>query len=215
MKKFNCDTLAWDKMKGLIPVIIQHVKTGTVLMLGYMTQETLQKTIETGYATFYSRSKNRPWTKGETSGHKLMVSEIISDCDNDALLILAEPQGPTCHTGLESCFGNELRSELSFISQLCDLIADRNQNRPANSYVTQLLNSGMGRMAQKVGEEGVEVALAAVDKDSQVALCEEAADLVFHLLVLLEAKKLSFFDVLKILKRRHSPSKDMEVKFSE
>jgi phosphoribosyl-AMP cyclohydrolase / phosphoribosyl-ATP pyrophosphohydrolase len=202
MKKFNLNKLAWDKMKGLIPVIIQHVKTGAILMLGYMTQETLQTTIETRYVTFYSRSKNRPWQKGETSGHKLIVSEIISDCDQDALLILVEPQGPTCHTGLESCFGDESRSELNFISNLCELIADRNKKRPPGSYVTQLLDSGIKRIAQKVGEEGVEVALAAVDESDEVELCEEMADLIFHMLVLLEARQLSFFDVLKVLKSR-------------
>jgi phosphoribosyl-AMP cyclohydrolase / phosphoribosyl-ATP pyrophosphohydrolase len=199
MKAFDFSTLAWEKMAGLIPAIIQNAKTGTVLMLGYMTRETLQTTIETKYVTFFSRSKKRSWMKGETSGHQLVVSEIVPDCDGDALLIFVEPQGPTCHNGSESCFGDNVRSELNIIPMLCALIADRHQKRPSKSYVTELFNSGVKRIAQKVGEEGVEVALAAVTDEK---LCEEMTDLLFHMLVLLEAKQLSFWEVTKVLRER-------------
>lgn len=199
MKTSDFSTLAWKKMDGLIPAIIQHAKTGAVLMLGYMTSETLQTTIETKRVTFYSRSKNRSWVKGEVSGHQLVVSEILSDCDGDALLIFVEPQGPTCHNGSESCFGDDVRSELNIIPMLCALIADRHQKRPSGSYVAELFNSGVKRIAQKVGEEGVEVALAAVSDEE---LCEEMADLLFHMLVLLEAKQLSFFEVVRVLRER-------------
>lgn len=194
--------LAWDKMHGLIPAIIQNAQTGAVLMLGYMSEETLQITIDTGRVTFYSRSKNRPWIKGETSGHYLNVSHITADCDGDSLLIFAEPAGPTCHKGSESCFGDVFQSDLAFIAQLNRLIASRNKQRPANSYVANLFEAGVKRMAQKVGEEAVEVALAAVAEDKKGEFCEESADLFFHWLVLLESKQMNIFNVIEVLKKR-------------
>lgn len=202
----NIEKLAWKKMNGLIPTIIQHANTGVVLMLGYMTLETLKQTIETKQVTFYSRSKNRPWVKGETSGNVLVLSEITSDCDGDALLILADPKGSTCHTGSQSCFGDACQTMFGFIEQLTTLIADRNTKRPPNSYTTSLFDAGIKRIAQKVSEEGVEVALAAIKESYPNELCQESADLFFHWLVLLEAKNFNIFDVLKTLRKRYKKS---------
>ncbi len=199
--KFNIQDLAWDKMRDLIPAVVQDAKTQSVLMLAYMNQEALQETIKTKWVTFYSRSKNKLWTKGETSGNKLALVDIKTDCDKDTLLIHANPVGPVCHTGVTTCFGEIDQSDLSFIHDLEATIQEREQLRPDGSYTTSLFNAGISRMAQKVGEEGVEVALAAVEK-SNIKLCEEVADLFFHVLVLLRAKNLSFGNVIKVLKER-------------
>lgn len=195
--------LDFDKGQGLIPVIVQDADSLRVLMLGYMNEEAFKVTQETNFVTFFSRSKNRLWKKGETSGNVLHVKEIKTDCDTDALLILARPEGPTCHTGSISCFMSDGAKETPSLSTLADLvqvIKNRKDAPTKESYTASLFKAGMPRMAQKVGEEGVEVALASVtDKES---LPSEAADLLYHLLVLLEASDLSLDDVLSILAKR-------------
>ena len=194
--------LDWEKTDGLMPVIVQHAVSGEVLMLGYMNPEALDKTIESGKVTFFSRTKQRLWTKGETSGNFLNVVNITPDCDNDTLLVLANPIGPTCHKGTSSCFGDTAHQWL-FLYQLEQLLAERKSADPETSYTAKLYASGTKRIAQKVGEEGVETALAAVAQDTQ-ALSNEAADLLFHLLVLLHARGLALADVEHVLSmRRH------------
>lgn len=202
MTELDAKNLAWDKMQGLIPAIVQDEKTGSVLMLAYMNQEALAQTLKTKELTFFSRSKNALWIKGETSGNKLKLVSISKDCDQDALLIQAKPLGPTCHTGAVTCFGTPKDHSLSFINSLEAIIASRKNADPNTSYTAKLLASGLNRIAQKVGEEGVEVALAAV-VESEQKLCEELADLLFHVLVLLQAKKLRLQDVIKVLQARH------------
>jgi phosphoribosyl-AMP cyclohydrolase / phosphoribosyl-ATP pyrophosphohydrolase len=197
--------LDWDKTNGLIPAVIQDAGSGAVLMLGYMNAEALAATQASGRVTFWSRSKGRLWTKGETSGHFLLVKDIAADCDRDSLLILAEPTGPVCHLGTASCWGDARRSraeQLAFLSQLESIVASRISERPPGSYTTALLDQGMGRIAQKIGEEGVELALAAVTQSEQQIL-GEAADLLFHMLVLLKAKGLSLSQVTNTLESRH------------
>lgn len=197
----NIENLAWDKMQGLLPAIVQDAKTQAVLMLGYMNQAALQKTLTTKWVTFYSRSRNALWVKGETSGNKLELVTIVSDCDNDTLLITANPIGATCHTGTTTCFGEPKLCDGDFIQTLEKTIQERYELRPEGSYTTQLFSAGISRIAQKIGEEGVEVALAAIEK-SNTELCGEIADLLFHVLVLLRAKNLNFADVLGVLKAR-------------
>ena len=201
MKANLIENLDWDKMQGLIPAIVQDADSGAVLMLAYMDQEALRKTLETQYVTFFSRSKNNLWVKGESSGYKLVLMEVIADCDADALLVLARPQGPTCHTGDITCFGDAPKTDSEFLHALEALIAERDEQRPEGSYAAELFNVGVKRIAQKVGEESIEVALAAV-QGSEEETCEEAADLLFHLLVLLHARKLSLTDVIKVLRGR-------------
>jgi phosphoribosyl-AMP cyclohydrolase / phosphoribosyl-ATP pyrophosphohydrolase len=195
--------LDWAKGDGLLPVIVQHWLTGEVLMLGYMSAEALVATQESGHVTFFSRSKQRLWTKGETSGHVLVLKSVRMDCDADTLLVLAEPYGPTCHNGTSSCFGDEVQPPLGFLAELDALIAQRYAERPAGSYTTKLFEGGIRRMAQKVGEEGVETALAAVAQDDD-ALLGEAADLVYHLAVALRARGLGLSDVAGVLSQRHA-----------
>jgi phosphoribosyl-ATP pyrophosphohydrolase/phosphoribosyl-AMP cyclohydrolase len=187
---------------GLVPAIVQHWLTGEVLMLGYMDADALAATRASGCVTFYSRSKRRLWTKGETSGNVLRLKALHVDCDADALLVLAEPAGPTCHRGTRSCFGDAVRPPGGFLAELDALVARRARERPAGSYTTQLLESGVRRMAQKVGEEGVETALAAVAQDD-AALLGEAADLVYHLIVLLRSRGLGWDQVARVLAERH------------
>jgi len=182
----NQDTLDWDKTGGLLPAIVQDADNLRVLMLGYMNRDALEKTRATGKVTFFSRSKQRLWTKGEESGNILELVDIQIDCDNDTLLILARPHGPTCHLLRPSCFPD---APASIIAELSQLIETRERERPDGSYTTQLFNGPLRRIAQKVGEEGVETALAAVAEDDD-ALLGEAADLVYHLLVLLRARGL-------------------------
>lgn len=192
----------WKKMDGLIPVVVQNAFTQQVLMLGYMNQEALAQTLETRRVTFFSRSKNRLWTKGETSGHYLNVVRAEADCDNDSLLVNAIPDGPTCHRETASCFGQETSPGLGFLGELSQVIAQRHATLPEGSYTTALFKEGIDRMAQKVGEEGVEVVIAAKNED-QEKLIGEAADLVFHLMVLLKARSLSLFEVAQSLRDRH------------
>ena len=194
------DELAWDKQNGLLPAIVQDATTLRVLMLGYMDREALRLTLSTRKATFYSRSRARLWTKGETSGHTLEVVSVAADCDHDTLLVSARPHGPTCHLGTSSCFADHAPSSMT--GELDELVAARDRDRPAASYTTKLLDAGIARIAQKVGEEGVEVALAAVTQDD-AALLGEAADVIYHLTVLLRARGLSLRDVDKELERRH------------
>ena len=196
----DLSSIDWKKVDGLVPVIVQDVRSLRVLMLGYVNAEALQKTIETGLVTFFSRTKQRLWQKGETSGHVLRVREIKLDCDKDTLLILAEPQGATCHLGTQTCFGAEETPSLSVLADLAATIRQRRETPEPNSYTAQLFTEGITRIAQKVGEEGVETALAAATHAPNLA--SEAADLLYHLLVLLEASDLSLQDVLKILHKR-------------
>ena len=182
----------------LTPAVIQHAKTGRVLMLGYMSPESLRLTRETGKVTFFSRSRKKLWMKGETSGNFLRVRSIEGDCDEDALLIQAIPDGPTCHTGKSSCF------DAGFSLDALDaLLADRFRKKPKGSYVASLIRSGIDRMAQKVGEEAVETVIAA-ERSGKERLEEESADLLFHLMVLLRAKKSSLARVVEVLRRRNS-----------
>ena len=204
MNTFDPDTLDWAKGGGLLPAIVQHRFSGTVLMLGYMDRAALAQTLQSGKVTFYSRSRQRLWTKGESSGHFLLLDSLHADCDNDTILVLAAPQGPTCHRGTASCFGDAAVAELGFLAALDALVAQRERERPAGSYTTKLFDAGTRRIAQKVGEEGVETALAAVAQDA-AALTGEAADLVFHLLVLLRARGLDLAAVIAELHARHAP----------
>ena len=200
---FDPDQLAWDKGNGLLPAVVQHAVDGRVLMLGYMSRAALAQTLAGGKVTFYSRSRQRLWTKGETSGHVLNLVSIHADCDADSLLLLADPVGPTCHRGTDSCFGDTAAPALAFLGRLDALVAARERERPAGSYTTRLFEGGVRRIAQKVGEEGVETALAAVAQDD-AALLGEAADLVYHLIVLLRARGLGLADVVRVLDDRHA-----------
>ena len=202
MNDSDIQDIDFDKGGGLVPAIVQHFASGEVLMLGYMNAEALAVTRTSGLVTFWSRSKRRLWKKGETSGHVLEVKSIRADCDRDALLIEAAPRGPTCHLGSASCFGEGARPSLAFFAELDALVERRHAERPAGSYTTGLFDAGTRRIAQKVGEEGVEAALAAVVQDD-TALLGEAADLVYHLMVLLRARGLSLADVDATLARRH------------
>lgn len=193
--------LNWDKGNGLIPVIVQDSVTLQVLMLGYMNQEALELTCEEGKVTFFSRIKNRLWTKGESSGHYLTVVTISPDCDRDTLLISAIPTGNTCHLERVSCFGECSVSPLSVLTKLENIIEQRYKEKPEASYASHLFNAGMQRIAQKLGEEGVEVALAAVCGDNQ-SLINEAADLLFHLLVLLTQRRINFLEIVSELDNR-------------
>ncbi len=194
----NIESLAWEKQSGLLPAIVQDADSRRVLMLGYMSREALVKTIESGQVTFYSRSKQRLWTKGESSGHVLTLVGLEVDCDNDTLLVQARPQGPTCHLGTVSCFPN---APGDVLGDLDALIAKRAVDLPAGSYTTKLFESGIKRIAQKVGEEGLETALAAVVEDDD-ALLGEAADLLYHLIVLLRARGLDLNEVKRTLAMR-------------
>lgn len=193
--------LDWEKTDGLLPVIVQHAVSGEVLMLGYMNQDALAQTEQTGKVTFWSRTKQRLWTKGESSGHFLNVASITPDCDNDTLLVLANPIGPTCHKGTSSCFG-DAHHQWHFLYQLETLLAERKTADPASSYTAKLYASGTKRIAQKVGEEGVETALAATVHDKH-ELTNEASDLMYHLLVLLQDQELDLGTVIDNLKARH------------
>ena len=194
--------LAWDKMEGLIPAIVQNAVTGKVLMQGYVNEDALNKTFDTGYVTFFSRSKQRLWTKGETSGHTLNLVSMSADCDKDSILVLANPIGPTCHTGTESCWFDSEVPDLPFIGDLETVLASRKDADPDSSYTAKLYAKGIKRIAQKVGEEGVETALAATVHDKE-ELKNEAADLIYHLTVLLQASDLSLSDVVGVLRERH------------
>ena len=187
---------------GLAPAVIQDFKTQKVLMLGFMNEEALQKTMSGGKVTFYSRSKKRLWTKGEESGHFLMVKQVLADCDNDTLLIKAEPLGPVCHTGADTCWDERNHSE-DFLFYLEDIIKLRKTADDPKSYVRQLFQKGINKIAQKVGEEAVEMVIEAKDSNDELFL-NESADLLFHYLVLLNAKGQNLEAVIDILKQRHS-----------
>ena len=199
--------LAWEKMDGLIPAVVQDPASGRVLMLGYMNREALQATLVSGLVTFFSRSKERLWQKGETSGNVLKLRSIWCDCDEDSLIVLADPQGPTCHTGTSSCFGDELPGGPGWLADLSAIVHDRATSGTEASYTRRLLEEGLARVAQKVGEEGLEVALAAVTRGSD-GTSEEVADLLYHLAVLMEALGFSWEEVIAKLKARHSLSQN-------
>jgi len=194
--------LDFDKCGGLVPAIVQDFKTAKVLMLGFMNAEALKKTQETGKVTFFSRTKNRLWTKGEESGNFLEVVSIADDCDHDTLLIKANPVGPVCHTGSDTCFDEKNEEDILFLKYLQDFIARRYREMPEKSYTTSLFQSGTGRMAQKVGEEAVETVIEAMSGNDE-RLLYEASDLLYHLIVLLTSKGYGIEDLARELKKRH------------
>lgn len=201
----NITELAWQKMDGLLPAMVQDSESGRLLMQGYMNQEALTQTLASGKVTFFSRSKQRLWMKGESSGHELLLTSVTGDCDADALLVQARPQGPACHLGTETCWLPATQPVASELIELERTIAARKADlaagNPGSSYTAKLLNDGIRRCAQKVGEEGVEVALAAVVQNDE-ALLNESADLLYHLLVVLQARDLSLADVVQVLRER-------------
>lgn len=200
--QFDASMLDWAKVDGLMPAIVQDVHTGEVLMQGFINQEALTATLESGHVTFFSRTKGRLWTKGETSGHFLTLKAISTDCDNDCLLLAVEPIGPTCHNGTRTCFDGHPHPPLAFLAELEQLLAGRKSADPESSYTARLYAKGTKRIAQKVGEEGVEVALAAMAKDRN-ELINESADLLYHLTVLLQNEGLTLGEVVQCLKERH------------
>lgn len=206
MQTADIESLDFGKGDGLLPAIIQHASTGAVLMLGYMNKEALRETFSRGHVVFFSRSKQRLWEKGETSGHVLEVESVRTDCDRDTLLITARPRGPVCHVGTRTCFGDDrvtAAESLGFLATLEGVIAQRAAEQPDGSYTARLFAQGPRRIAQKVGEEGVEVALAAVvEADDKVI--SESADLLFHLLVMLKHRGLSLERVVAELQARHA-----------
>lgn len=195
--------LDFEKMNGLIPAIIQDNYTQKVLMLGFMNKEAYEKTMETGKVTFFSRTKNRLWTKGEESGNFLHVVSVKADCDNDTLLIMVHPEGPVCHKGTDTCWGGKNEQDIMFLKELQDFIDRRRQEMPEKSYTTSLFNSGVNKMAQKVGEEAVETILEACNGTDE-RLIYEGADLLYHLIVLLTYKGYRIEDLARELKERHS-----------
>jgi phosphoribosyl-AMP cyclohydrolase / phosphoribosyl-ATP pyrophosphohydrolase len=192
----------FEKLNGLVPVVVQDATTLKVLVVAFMNEEALAKTKAEGKVTFFSRTKNRLWTKGETSGNFLMVEEIIEDCDQDTLLIKANPIGPTCHTGADTCFNESNTGQAPFLDYLASIIAERKNQDPASSYTASLFAKGLNKIAQKVGEEAVEIVIEAKDNNADL-FKGEAADLLFHYLVLLEAKGFSLADIIEVLKARH------------
>ena len=193
----------FEKMGGLVPAIIQDAVTKNVLMLGFMNKEAYEKTMETGKVTFFSRTKNRLWTKGEESGNFLHVVSVKADCDNDTLLIMVHPEGPVCHKGTDTCWGDKNEQDIMFLKELQDFIDRRRQEMPEKSYTTSLFNSGVNKMAQKVGEEAVETILEACNGTDE-RLIYEGADLLYHLIVLLTYKGYRIEDLARELKERHS-----------
>lgn len=197
-------TVDFDKMGGLVPAIIQDAVTAKVLMLGFMNEEALRKTQETGKVTFYSRTRQRLWIKGEESGNFLHVVSIQNDCDNDTLLIKVHPAGPVCHTGADTCWGEKNEAGMAFLGYLQDFIDKRHAEMPEGSYTTSLFRKGVNRMAQKVGEEAVETVIEATN-GTQEGFVYEASDLVYHLIVLLTSKGLRLDDLGRELQKRHKP----------
>lgn len=198
-------TLDFNKMGGLIPAIIQDDKTHKVLMLGFMNEKAYKKTLETGKVTFWSRTKNALWTKGETSGNYLNMVSIKNDCDNDTLLIKVNPQGPVCHTGTDTCWGETNENPIAFLSELQRFIEKRHEEMPEGSYTTSLFQSGVNRMAQKVGEEAIESVIEAMACNNE-RLIYEASDMIYHLMVLLTSKGLKIEDLATELQKRHDPN---------
>lgn len=203
MKEEQLQSLDWAKVDNLMPVVVQNRTSGKVLMLGYVNQESLAATLASGKMTFFSRTKQRLWCKGEESGHFLNVIEISSDCDNDTLLAIVEPIGPTCHLGTETCFKGEVQPSLTFLADLEQVVKSRKGADPESSYTASLYARGTKRISQKVGEEGVEVALAAMANDME-ELTRESADLIYHLTVLLQNEGLTLAAVANELKKRHN-----------
>jgi phosphoribosyl-ATP pyrophosphohydrolase/phosphoribosyl-AMP cyclohydrolase len=201
-KEIENMNIDFTKMNGLIPAIVQDAVTGKVLMQGYMNEEALAKTQETGMVTFFSRSKDRLWTKGETSGNFMELVSIAVDCDGDSILVKANPKGPVCHTGADTCFAEINASKTGFIDQLRSIIKDRKNNPSDKSYTASLFAKGINKIAQKVGEEAVEIVIEAKDNNKELFL-GEAADLLFHYLVLLEAKGYELDEVIEVLIQRH------------
>lgn len=198
----DLDKIDFEKVGGLIPAVVQDAFSKQVLMLGYLNQEAIQKTLETGKVTFFSRTKQRLWTKGESSGNFLLVKDILLDCDGDTLLIKAEPVGPVCHTGADTCFEESNQSNTAFIDKLRATIKDRKNNPSDTSYTASLFAKGINKVAQKVGEEAVEIVIEAKDDNKELFL-GEAADLLYHYLVLLEAKGYELDEVMEVLMERH------------
>lgn len=194
--------LNFEKMNGLIPAIIQDCQTRKVLMLGFMNKEAYEKTIETGKVTFFSRSRQSLWTKGETSGNFLNVVSVKADCDNDTLLIQAKPEGPVCHTGTDTCWGEKNEADIFFLNYLQDFIEKRHKEMPKDSYTTSLFQAGINRMAQKVGEEAVETVIEATNGTDD-RLIYEASDMIYHLIVLLTSKGMRIEDLARELQKRH------------
>lgn len=206
MNEQDVRRLDWSKGAGLLPAIVQDARSGRVLMLGYMNEESLRRTLAEGRVVFFSRSRKQLWTKGETSGHFLEVVQVTGDCDDDTILVLANPLGPTCHKGTPTCFPGARdpdATRIAFLASLEKTIALRIAESPEGSYTARLYASGIGRIAQKVGEEGVETALAAVTREDP-ELVGECADLLYHLLVMLKARNLSFERVVQELASRHA-----------
>lgn len=195
-------TIDFDKDNGLVPAIVQDWTTNKVLMLGYMNKEAFEQTQQSGKVTFYSRSKKRLWTKGESSGNFLLVKKVLVDCDQDAILVKAEPVGPTCHTGNDTCWNESNTGNVYFLDYLKNLIKDRKENPGSGSYTSSLFAKGINKVAQKVGEEAVELVIEAKDENADL-FKNEAADLLFHYLVLLEAKGFDLDEIIDILKSRH------------
>lgn len=203
----NIESLSFDPITGLIPAVVQDAYTGRVLMLGYMNEESIGVTLESGLVTFFSRSRRALWTKGETSGNALRLVSINDDCDHDSLLVKAVPIGPTCHTGMTSCFdagtsGNVSESGLAFIAHLEGLLKDRKRTMPEGSYTSKMFAKGLDKIAQKVGEEAVETVIAAKNNDES-EFVYEASDLLFHLTLLLVEKGVPFESLIQELQRRH------------
>lgn len=194
--------LDFNKYDGLVPAIVQDHTTNRVLMLGFMNEAAYNKTFETNLVTFYSRSKKALWTKGETSGNYLHVKEILKDCDSDTILVKADPAGPVCHTGADTCFNEKNNAGIEFINYLAEVIRDRKMNPSSESYTSSLFEQGINKIAQKVGEEAVELVIEGKDNNRSLFL-NEAADLLFHFLVLLEAKGIDISEVIEVLQARH------------
>ena len=201
-------TIDFEKMGGLVPAIIQDAKTKNVLMLGFMNQEAYEKTLETGKVTFWSRSRNQLWTKGGTSGNFLELVSIQNDCDNDTLLVKANPMGPTCHKGTDTCWGEEnTENPLLFLTELQDFIEKRHEEMPEGSYTTRLFKEGINKMAQKMGEEALEAVIEATNGSNE-KLIYEVSDMFYHLIVMLTSKGLRIEDIAKELQKRHDPNWD-------
>lgn len=192
----------FEKGDGLVPAVVQDYKTGKVLMLGYMNKEAYEKTLQDKLVTFFSRSKQRLWTKGETSENYLVLKEVLLDCDGDTLLIKVDPQGPVCHTGNDTCFAEINQQSLLFLNHLQKVIKDRRFNPTEKSYTTSLFQKGINKIAQKVGEEAVELVIESKDSNDDL-FKNEAADLIFHLMVLLEEKNMSLNEIVAVLEERH------------
>ena len=203
----DLDTIDWAKSGGLVPAVVQDANTLQVLMLAYMNRDALEMTLSGGAVTFFSRSRNTIWRKGDTSGNRLTLVSAHTDCDSDTILVLANPDGPACHIGTTSCFSEDDAPGIGWLARLADIVAARKGGDPAESYTASLFAKGPRKAAQKVGEEGVEAALAGAALDAE-ELKQEAADLLFHLIVLLEMNGLTLDDVMDVLRARHAPKSD-------